>query len=993
MTYWRYVRLADNSDCNKVIEILIKEWEIPEPKFVISVTGGARTFRFDSQLKDVFARGLRKMCQDSGAWVMTGGEHSGVMKLVGKALLSNAGTESCQSITCIGICTWGRVYNLTKLIGDHDCENDAVEYNSLEKTGNSNVKSLDPNHSYFLLVDDGTMRLERTHQEWHSGFNQAIRKYNFSHENRVPVVTCLLNGGPDSLTTVRESLKQEIPVIIIKGTGRCADVIAFAISRAKRKVQPGGQKYEFTWADDNWRDLENYTKEVFTDSEFKEAGNQTFVTEITSLVEEGLQAKNNELLIVFDPLDSSMSPSLRQLDYVILMQLFRLSHKRERALKESVKLAMVWNRADIVRDEFLSQGINTDTLEYADWEELLTKALGNDDHYRFVQLFLDEGVIDFEKFVENRLTELTANSISNPSSDLASQNIFVYVKQHILGTTKLTDVDTTTDGILSDLFGHSLKANKCLTSGTKKLFLWALLTQHWKLAEVFWTACRNPIAAALAASIIIKSTARLLKGGALRVQAWDTLNEQQEMWAERAEKLMSVCYSQDPNMTQSLIMKPSAEWSSVSAVTLAAEARNLKFVAHECVQTIVNKKWIGDMKPMTSRIKIVSCVLLPLLIPFLIKKKDKSSGGISFTAFYSSPIVKFWLYLLFYVIFISIFSYSMLVRWQQGEFTSADGLSLVWVLSIFFEDLRQLFQWVYIVRIKTKILVLSLPSLSVVTKVSAFLLYIVGFGLRFFMSHDEADGYPIGFRWARMLLSISVCLYFARGMELARVNSTMGPRLTMIYKMIIDVVLFVGLLLVCLVAYGIATEMLLFPHQERSFDILFKIFYIPYWQIYGNLFLEEYNGGVEGTCVKLSSFASLNQTIQVPDNVCPEKEPLAFILFAFYLVLTNILLLNLLIAIFNNTFNKVQSDAESLWKFQWLEVVQSFEDRTWLPPPFNLPELIFRSVMFVYEYKQRKSKRGGYDQSDGRAGYSGTFDAFCMQRYLLEAGSESRDDA
>ena len=56
-------------------------------------------------------------------------------------------------------------------------------------------------------------------------------------------------------------------------------------------MQPGGQKYEFTWADDNWRDLENYTKEVFTDSEFKEAGNQTFVTEITSLVEEGLQAK------------------------------------------------------------------------------------------------------------------------------------------------------------------------------------------------------------------------------------------------------------------------------------------------------------------------------------------------------------------------------------------------------------------------------------------------------------------------------------------------------------------------------------------------------------------------------------------------------------------------------------------------------------------------------------------------------------------------------
>ena len=73
---------------------------------------------------------------------------------------------------------------------------------------------------------------------------------------------------------------------------------------------------------------------------------------------------------------------------------------------------------------------------------------------------------------------------------------------------------------------------------------------------------------------------------------------------------MSVCYSQDPIMTQSLIMKPSAEWSSVSAVTLASEARNLKFVAHECVQTIVNETWTGDMETMTSRIK-VRCSRMP----------------------------------------------------------------------------------------------------------------------------------------------------------------------------------------------------------------------------------------------------------------------------------------------------------------------------------------------------------------------------------------------
>ena len=73
---------------------------------------------------------------------------------------------------------------------------------------------------------------------------------------------------------------------------------------------------------------------------------------------------------------------------------------------------------------------------------------------------------------------------------------------------------------------------------------------------------------------------------------------------------MSVCYSQDYIMTQNLIKKPSAEWSSVSAVTLASEARSFKFVANEFVQTIVNETWTGDMEAMTSRIK-VRCSRMP----------------------------------------------------------------------------------------------------------------------------------------------------------------------------------------------------------------------------------------------------------------------------------------------------------------------------------------------------------------------------------------------
>lgn len=118
--------------------------------------------------------GLSKMSQGSGAWVVTGGEHSGVMKLVGQALCGRVAADGKTPVPCIGICTWGRVNKLEGLKGTAS----RVEYNSTEKTPDKNRTPLDPHHTCFLLVDDGTKRRERTHQKWHSKLNEAIMNYS-----------------------------------------------------------------------------------------------------------------------------------------------------------------------------------------------------------------------------------------------------------------------------------------------------------------------------------------------------------------------------------------------------------------------------------------------------------------------------------------------------------------------------------------------------------------------------------------------------------------------------------------------------------------------------------------------------------------------------------------------------------------------------------------------------------------------------------------------
>ncbi|XP_010781803.1 transient receptor potential cation channel subfamily M member 1-like, partial [Notothenia coriiceps] len=56
-------------------------------------------------------------------------------------------------------------------------------------------------------------------------------------------------------------------------------------------------------------------------------------------------------------------------------------------------------------------------------------------------------------------------------------------------------------------------------------------------------------------------------------------------------------------------------------------------------------------------------------------------------------------------------------------------------------------------------------------------------------------------------------------------------------------------------------------------------------------------------------------------------------LMACYLLVANILLVNLLIAVFNNTFFEVKSISNQVWKFQRYQLIMTFHDRPILPPP------------------------------------------------------------
>lgn len=51
--------------------------------------------------------------------------------------------------------------------------------------------------------------------------------------------------------------------------------------------------------------------------------------------------------------------------------------------------------------------------------------------------------------------------------------------------------------------------------------------------------------------------------------------------------------------------------------------------------------------------------------------------------------------------------------------------------------------------------------------------------------------------------------------------------------------IFILILIVALLAYGVASQALTYPTREPVTQIFKDIFYYPYWQLYGELFLDE----------------------------------------------------------------------------------------------------------------------------------------------------------
>lgn len=100
----------------------------------------------------------------------------------------------------------------------------------------------------------------------------------------------------------------------------------------------------------------------------------------------------------------------------------------------------------------------------------------------------------------------------------------------------------------------------------------------------------------------------------------------------------------------------------------------------------------------------------------------------------------------------------------------------------------------------------------------------------------------VGYVAAKTMYTVTGVFYFIRVLRFLSTIRVIGSKLVLIHKMLREFSIYVTILFVALVAYGVTSQALLFPTRPWKNFILRDVFSIPYWQIFGEVYKDEAMG-------------------------------------------------------------------------------------------------------------------------------------------------------
>ncbi|WKX88624.1 hypothetical protein Q1695_008339 [Nippostrongylus brasiliensis] len=1052
----QFIRLGYDSEPENVMYLMEKVWGLQPPRLVITVHGGMTNFEVQEKLGGLFRDGLLKAAQTTGAWIITGGLDSGVVKHVARAL-DDAGISARMrsKIVTIGIAPWGVIRRRERLI----VKDAQVQYDPHAFGSSHGMGVLNDRHSYFLLADNGTSSRYGADLYLRQNLeNFLAARPDGDGSGKVPVVCAVLEGGTNSLNAIHQYLTQEpnIPVIVCDGSGRASDLLAFA----SRYLDADG-----SFPDEVREHLLSLISTVFPD-------NQRTPQQILAVITECV--RKTDLLTIFRHGEGRTD----DVDHAILTAVLK---RQNLSLPEQLSLTLSWNRVDVARSCLFSGGRH--------WPIHALHSAMNDalrlNRVDFVECLLENGVS-----MKSFLTIATLEQLYNLDDDV--QHSVRFLAEHASPTSYLTlpDIGLIVEKLMGNAYKHyytsrvfknnyekfrkkaqlsrlsSLHIRLVARTSPKRqksadwtnnlhceddtppdfaypfndLILWAVLTRRPEMARCMWLHGEDAMAKSLVAAKLYKAIARIAEEDYLEVEVAQKLREYCESSCTESLQLLDFCYREDNSQTLKLLTAQLPHWGYQNCLSLAVIANHKPFLAHPCCQRLLAELWHGSLRVRSgTNVRVLAALVCPPLALMLAYKapnapstKEEShcdesttydtistcktdrlegnigsmmslnlnklfkttatrtrtgnilsgdeldelvENGVGVTkkvtimstkanseyrdkeellvnrtlrlsilakmrAFYSAPITKFWSWCIAFMIFLMFSSYVLLVETPVNP-TNIEYATLAYIVVYTVEHVRKLFDQ-ETPKLREKCRVFYTRYYNLLTAIALFL-FLVGFGFRMQPSMRHSYG--------RVILSCSNVLWYVKVLEYLSVHPLLGPYIQMAAKMVVSMCYIIVLLLVTLMAFGVSRQAITFPHEKWNWLLVRNIFYKPYFMLYGEVYAGEIDTCGDEEWKAFRKGGTSEGTNCVPGGWIPP------VLMTIFLLVANILLINMLIAIFNNIFNDTNIRSHEVWLFQRYGQVMEYNGTPLLPPPFTILAYIARLLCFFSKKKTLKTTK------------------------------------
>uniref|UniRef100_A0A183AFB2 LSDAT_euk domain-containing protein n=1 Tax=Echinostoma caproni TaxID=27848 RepID=A0A183AFB2_9TREM len=455
--------------------------------------------------------------------------------------------------------------------------------------------------------------------------------------------------------------------------------------------------------------------------------------------------------------------------------------------------------------------------------------------------------------------------------------------------------------------------NFTFSSPFQELFLWAVLHQRQQMALFFWERAEDSLTLALIACALYADMIKSLPQYDTETQAeYTRYMDEFEMLAVR---LLEECYSMDPETTLFLVENEAPLWGGYNCLNLADKATRRKFISSVACQNSLFYAWshgtqaspfvftvtlfcpllllsdrfveFDDKRNIGSGVRRVMDERRPSVlwrptspsrtsgqlstyhrtsadaeIDFGLKRhltdgaEDYSATNVTrqprmtlknkLEILYTAPRTKFFLNTIAYIAFLLFFSYTLLFKIISTQITVEEAVTMTYFITLFVDIIRQICVTPGTGSYKLRLWVKtnSLVYLDII----AMLLALVSMFLRI--------GLASTFTVAKTFYALTLIVCYMRVFRLYGFHPALGPKLVMIQRMIAELILFLFIVAVILLSYGVSVQALLYPNRsEFDSSAIRDVFYYPYWNLYGELGLDY-------------SFGESSFSVQVRENAC-----------------------------------------------------------------------------------------------------------------------------